>query len=85
MAKPKQILVVGNPSVPDSDASLQVDDPAQENELETELQLQQPDAQARVLVDCQFGKCNTVVTLTQAEIRFGTIAGLIDAKPGAIA
>ncbi len=85
MGRPKKIVVVSDPAVPGSAVGYPVADTDQLNAIETEQRLGGADAQVRVLVDCQFGRCNTVVTLTQAQIFSAKQAGLVDDDPAAVA
>ncbi len=40
--------------------------------------------EAFVLVDCIFGKCGEVVTLSQADANLGKECGMLDLNPAAI-
>lgn len=84
MAKPKQIIVVENTDNPGEASAIEVPNVVPENLIETEVQLSGPPQEVRVLVDCPFGRCNEVVTLTQAQIRAGLAAGQIDPDPDAV-
>jgi hypothetical protein len=85
MGRPKQIVVVSDPAVPGSAVGYPVADTDQINAIETEQKLEGPDAPVRVLVNCIYGQCNTVVTLTQAQIFMAKQAGLVDDDPAAVA
>lgn len=41
--------------------------------------------EGRVLTDCQYGKCNDVVTLSQADMDSAVEAKLVDSNKGAVA